>query len=638
LTRKSLWLTAGIGGLVLLAAALVWMQRDRGHRLDSLQLPLRPLALPPELTASPDLPAGPGALQGANLLLVTLDTTRPDRIGVYGNGDIETPYLDGLAREGVVFSRAFATAPTTLPTHASILTGLYPPRSGARANGIFTLGADHVTLAESLGSAGYVTAAFVSSFVLNSKFGLAQGFDVYDDELDPEAAKRMRDPERRADATTDRALAWLASQPRRPFFLWVHYYDPHSEYEPPSPYAEIYAGNAYDGEIAFVDAQLGRLLTALENRDEMDTTLIAVAADHGESLGDHGEASHGYLLYDAALRIPLVLRGPGELSGGVHVTRPVSQVDLMPTWLSLLGVPPPGDLDGIDLTRAPAAGRTLFAETLQGQIDYGWASLRAAMRDDYKLIDAPVPELYDRARDPGELNNLRATDSELAASLTAALAAGYSDDPELSIPVAELEPDDIARLEALGYGTGDARSERPAGSRPNPVEMIPVLLWVHAIGLEVGSALTRQQAIEALEGIVRENPDFVPASVLLADLHREYGDLEAALSVLRPAAIASGGATMVVTRLVDALVESDRTDEAISQLRALVARRPHSFEAQLRLGSLLLTSGKPTQATPHLRAAYKLDPDDPTARRLFARALDQTGRHKRATKIRPRIP
>jgi tetratricopeptide (TPR) repeat protein len=331
---------------------------------------------------------------------------------------------------------------------------------------------------------------------------------------------------------------------------------------------------------------------------------------------------HGFLLYDATLRVPLILRGPGDLRGGIHVTRPVSQVDLMPTLLSLLGVTMPDDMDGIDLTRA-SGERTLFAETFQGEIDYGWASLRAAMRGNYKLIDAPVLELYDRASDPGELQDIHTTAPERAASLKAELLELHANDPEFATPVTELSPDEIARLEALGYGTGTARSEHPREERANPVEMVPVLLRVQSIGSEIGLGLPPHQAIEALEEIVQDYPDFVPASLMLAHVQERNGDLEAATGTLRRAAAASGGAEMAVLLLAQALTKSGRTDEAISYLQELVTRRPQSLDAHLNLGRLLRASGRPSEALPHLRTAHQLDPEHEPARRAFARAVER---------------
>ena len=295
-----------------------------------ISLPLVPLVVDSNFLVSSLLPLRSGALAGHNLLIVTIDTTRPDRLGFYGNDEIATPNLDRLASRGAVFTRALATAPITLPSHASILTGRYPHHHGVRTNGLPPLESGETTLAEVLAEHGYDTAAFVSSFILEKQFGLAQGFGRYDDETHSESAV-MGYSERRADRTTDRALEWLRRSGPRPFFLWVHYYDPHASYSPPEPFEDSSA-NDYDGELAFVDQQVGRLLEGVAASSDEDA-LVVVTSDHGESFGEHGEQSHGFLVNEATLRIPLIVTTTRGLSTPVRIDELVSQVDLMPTVL-----------------------------------------------------------------------------------------------------------------------------------------------------------------------------------------------------------------------------------------------------------------------------------------------------------------
>ncbi len=344
-----------------------------------------------------------------NLVLVTLDTVRADHLGCYGDSQAITPALDGLAAEGLRFTSASSTVPLTLPSHTTILSGLLPPHHGLRNNGAGLLAPGTPTLATLLAAAGYRTAAFLGAFVLDHRFGLAGGFEVYDDEIprDPKAGTIL-EAERPGRDVMDRALAWLRTPGKgdaRPFFLWVHLYDAHAPYQPPAQWAAKHPGRPYDGEISEVDEQVGRLLAELKSRGLDGRTVVAVAADHGEGLGEHGELTHGLLLYEPTLHVPLLLRAPWGLQPRV-VAAPVSLVDLAPTLAGLVGHPFPAGRDGRDLSRAllageePAAGN-VYAET-RYPATFGWSPLAALRRRDRKYIASPRPELYDLARDPGE--------------------------------------------------------------------------------------------------------------------------------------------------------------------------------------------------------------------------------------------
>ncbi len=352
------------------------------------------------------------ARPGANVLLVTLDTVRADRVGCYG-GAVATPALDRLAREGVRFAQASSPAPLTLPAHASLLSGLLPPAHGLRNNGAGAFPADRPTLATALAARGYRTAAFLGAFVLDRRFGLDRGFATYDDEIErgPDTAPSL-EAERRGDQVVDRALAWLErpGENDQPFFLWVHLYDAHAPYAPPAPFRERHAGRPYDGEVAFADAQVGRLLAALDRLGLAGDTVVAVAADHGEALGEHGELTHGFFLYEPTLHVPLLLRAPGNFRGGTVVETPVGLADLGPTLSGLveggLAVAAPEGLAGRDLSAALLAGEEppaadLYAETHYPEV-FGWSRLAALRRREVKYVDAPRPELYDLRRDPGE--------------------------------------------------------------------------------------------------------------------------------------------------------------------------------------------------------------------------------------------
>ena len=551
----------GSFGLIVLGLLLL----GRGSVVTPyMALPLAPLDVPDALAESDRLSWEAGELSGANVLLVTLDTTRPDRLSAYGNRQTGTPHFDRLARHGALFSNAVAVASTTLPAHASLLTGLYPDRHGARANGLYRLSDEHSTLAEILREAGYATGAFVSTFALSRSFGLAQGFDVYDDDSQ-EVRQEYVHAERRGDRTTERALEWLRARRREaaPFFAWVHYYDPHVPYAAPEAFAAA-APNSYDAEIAFTDAQLGQLIEALPPADERET-LIVVTADHGEALGEQGEWTHGFLAGEATLRIPLVVartRATRADIEGRHLRKRISQVDILPTVLGSLGIESADGVDGADFTDEVPGDRAVWAEAAHGFAYYGWAPLRVAYRGDHKLVEGPSPALYDLRADPLERNDRLADPDDEDARSTATrlretLRALPLERPRSDAERTELGADEIRRLEALGYLVGAANfadSVRPAtgsGARPDPARMLPVMNEL----LEIVTAPSRasemtmlqrlatrfaghrvirdqETLVRELEALSAEHPDFAAAYHYLADAYRAVGRSEEAKRAL----------------------------------------------------------------------------------------------------------
>src|SRR5215468_53128 len=367
----------------------------------------------PASSADQTGPAQPAAAADASrqpsLLLVTIDTTRWDHLQPYG-ADVETPVMAQLAADGALFEQAFAVAPITLPAHTAIHTGLYPPQSGVRNNGTHYVPAEVTTLAERLHGRGWRTAAFVSAAVLERRYGLDQGFEVYDDDLSAGRERHPRMvPDRPAEATVAAASAWLDTLGAdEPFFLWVHFYDPHAVYSPPPPYRDRYRSRLYDGEIAYMDAQLGRLL-AHPRLAAQPQLAVMVLADHGESLGEHGEQTHAILAYDSTLHIPWIVKLP-EVRGGTRVADVVSQIDVVPTVLDVMHMDADASLPGrsvVPLLKGVrrTSPKGVYEETYLPFYTYGWAKLRVLRRDRWKLIDAPEPELYDLGRDPRELSN-----------------------------------------------------------------------------------------------------------------------------------------------------------------------------------------------------------------------------------------
>ena len=343
------------------------------------------------------LPAGekPSDL---SVLLVTLDTTRADHMGAYGYQGIETPTFDRLAREGVLFEHAESAAPLTLPAHSSIFTGLFPPEHGVRDNGGFFLAPSQVTLAERLKAAGLETGGFVGAYVLDHRWGINQGFDTYFDDFDLSKVKAMSlaSIQRPANEVADHVIDWLNHTGDHRFFGWAHFYDAHTPYDPPEPFKSRYPGHPYVGEIAFVDSQVGRLIDWLEAHHRLDRTIVVVMGDHGESLGDHGEAAHGFFIYQSTIRVPFVIRAPFALTRGRRVADVVRSVDVMPTILDLLGLPLHGKVEGKSLVPLMTGatremGLEAYSEAVYPRYHFGWSDLRALHVGRYKYIEAPRP-------------------------------------------------------------------------------------------------------------------------------------------------------------------------------------------------------------------------------------------------------
>jgi len=558
----------------------------------------------------------PGVVLGParSFVLLTLDTTRPDHLSPYGAADAETPSLQALGEAGAVFEHAYAVTPVTLPSHATLLTGLDPPDHGVRNNGTHFLPETIPTLATVLQERGFTTAAFVSAAVLESRYGLARGFGVYDDDLSAGKPKELRMiAERPAEVTVDAALAWLdagtrdedvgtGSDPR--FFLWVHLFDPHAAYEPPSPWAERFADRPYDGEIAYMDAQIGRLLAHPRTADPR--TLVMAVADHGESLGEHGEASHAMLVYDATLAVPWIVRGPG-VRPGIRLDPPVSQIDLFPTVLELLGVAGvtaelalPGrsvapELEGGagERTNREPAARDLYAETFVPFYTYGWAKLRSLRRAGWKYIDAPAPELYHVAEDPKELENLFAREPERAAALAGRLAeivAAEDEDDARAASRRPLDRESREKLRSLGYlaGGGTAAADRPNAERPDPKQHIDLHL-----------AMDR------------------------AEHHLYRREFERAVGELRRVLARDRTNRAALVDLAKALGEMGRHEEAAQAARRALALHPDDPDLHLTLAGLETARGHTEAALRELDAALALEPRSVDARVEKARVLLQ---------------
>ncbi len=584
--RRGPWIALGIVIVAAAVGAALWMRLAGG-------VPAAPLARP-------------------NVLLITLDTTRADRIGSYGYGGVSTPHLDRLAASGVRFDQALSPAPLTLPAHASLMTGRQPYLHGVRNNGYFTLSADLPTLAEAFAAAGYQTAAFVSAFVLDRQFGLAQGFAHYDDTLEPaRGAEASIDLERRGDRTAAAAGQWLAGRASgQPFFVWVHLFDPHDPYAPPSPFREPFAGRLYDGEIAFTDAVIGPLL----ERAGYGTspTLVVVAGDHGESLGEHGESTHGLFVYESALRVPLIMAGAGVTASAV-VAEPVRLMDVAPTLTDLAGVEALADAEGRSLRALMMShGPTedpppAYAETYFPQFFMGWSPLRSLRVGRWKFIDAPEPELYDLSVDGGERSNVIAGEPARAESLRRALTSTLAAHANTMTPT-PMSDDARRRLASLGYVSVVAPPKPGAEAvGPDPKHMVAVFERL----LEGNRALANGDA-EAAASVAGEVVHTDPGNAfarllqgraaLAQDRHRAaIAAFEAYLTLVPQSADAHHWIALAALRLGD-------RERALAEEEAALALDPrHTTAIALRAG-LLLSMGRADEGIASLREAVRRDP------------------------------
>jgi arylsulfatase A-like enzyme/tetratricopeptide (TPR) repeat protein len=532
-----------------------------------------------------------------HVVLVTLDTTRADHIGCYGSAVASTPSLDALAGEAIVFGDAVTTVPVTLPAHTSIMTGLTPLRHGVRNNGSFRLEARFHTLAEYLSFEGYETGAFVGSFILDRRFGLEQGFGAYDDRLTNE---------RPAAETTARAIEWLESRKRSPVFLWVHYFDPHTPWTPPEPFAERTAGTLYDAEISAMDAGFGELLAALRGRGLYDRAHLIVIGDHGEGLGDHGEQEHGVFLYRECERVPFIWKRPGA-NAARRVDDLVGVVDILPTLLEIIGLPVPEEIEGTSLVpildgaeRSEREG--LYAETLYPYYAFEWSPLHAWRTREWKYVDAPMPELYDVPNDPGERRNLAAERPELASRLQGRLDAyriGVS--AGLAIPAEGAAGSEVEeRLRSLGYVSsgGRAGTTRP-DTLPDPKQFID-----HVGRFESGKRAMDEQR--------------------WADAAREFGAIAASMPQSPP---------LVTLGLGLAKLRLGEPSEAIPWLRRTMAKQPTNPFATVALGEALLLEGKAAEARELFQRYLTMRPGDPGASEGLGDALTSLGEHAAALQL-----
>ena len=578
----------------------------------------------------------PGAASDHNVLLITLDTTRADRLGCYGYGQARTPHIDDLAREGVRFARAYCPAPLTLPAHSSILTGLHPATHGVRNNG-HDLAPKWRTLAEILKDRGFATAAFVSSFSVDSRFGIGRGFDVYDDTFQPQAPLKGANAERRAEETFAKFSGWLDGNGETRFFAWVHYYDPHLPYDPPSPYREGSPGRPYDGEIAYMDRYVGAVLEALEAKGLLEKTLVVVAGDHGEGLGDKVERGHGIFLYEETVRVPLILHNARVFPKPLVVEAAVRLVDVAPTILETIGLESEArNMEGLSLVpwieKLDRPGLPSLVETFYPRENFGWSELVGIVVGPWKYVQAPRPELYDLEKDPGETINLAASSpaktDELRSRLEEELL-GLSAPPGPAAGQA-VGAGDRERLRSLGY-VNFAPAES-GGAAPDPKDKIGLLELVQrAQAFEFEERYADAERV--YREIVAEIPDSPESYVNLAIAEARQNKFDSALETLRRGLGRLPGSETLLVRLGHTYLVSGRPAEALETMEKVLAFDPRSLDALTVAAGILDATGRKGEARAYYERALAVEPESRHLRTSLAANLASTGALKEAIAV-----
>jgi arylsulfatase A-like enzyme len=593
-----------------------------------------------------------------NVVLFTFDTTRAEFLGCYGKDTARTPNLDRLAAGGVLFEQTAASNPVTQASHSTILTGTYPMAHGVRDNILFKLADERETLAEMLAGHGYATGAAIGGFPLVASFGSGQGFDYYDDDLDAsrEDARGRPAPrrqntwydERPAGHVNDAIRPWLREQiekrPQQPFFIWLHYWDPHEPHIPPSPYNQLFAHDPYQGEIAYADQNLGEILHELEDAGELQRTLVVMTADHGEGRMEHEEMTHAFLAYETCLRVPLIFSGP-ELVAGRRITDRVGTVDIVPTILDLLGFAIPSQVQGRSLAplllskTSELPPTSYYAESLSPRLTHGFGELRVLYRDGYKYIHGPRPELFYLEEDPVELHDLVAQEPVLREQMKSGLetiVANYSRPEDAATAAHEVDDDTRRRLEALGYisMTGDEAASSvaevlsedgaPPQDRVGDINLASQLRRQLAAG---NFRLARQTALQLLEPV--PDHDFYRGQLARALLG--LGRVVEAAVVVDTSSRISGANLEPFLDVAEALFEGEQRQRGMEMAHRLTSAEP-TVEGLLLVARMQSDEGDPNvDAT--LARALELDPEHPEARREQARRLTETGELAAAEKM-----
>jgi len=552
-----------------------------------------------------NLPGAEVKRKNYNVLLITVDTLRPDRLGCYDSPYLKTPTIDGLAKEAILFERAFAQTPLTLPSHTNILLGLTPIEHGVHDNGFFHVPENYPTMATLFKESGYSCGAFIGAFPLDARFGLNRGFDVYDHGYRSDSGLDFKFAERKAEEVVKAALDWLKKQ-KPPWFLWVHCFDPHQPYEPPSPFAELYKNDLYSGEVAYTDKALSGLLDYLKNSGQYENTIIILTGDHGQSLGEHGEATHGYFAYNSTLWVPLIIKASGFKPARIKSN--VCHVDVLPTVLELLNKPGPEKLAGKSLVplmkgkKLPP--RKIYFESLYAYYRRGWAPLRGFIEENKKFIDSPLPELYDLQKDFNETKNLAtASISREKEELNQWLKGAVAASPSLTMDAQSRE-----KLASLGYVGGYTPPEKKAFGPEDDLKTLLPFNQKFESAQELYYAGKIEESIKILREIIATRPDFDNPYLFLTTILEKAGRLPEAETILNSGIKANPRNYKLWMEAGLVQVELGNYEQAINSLKQALTLIDWDPDLWNYLGVAYWKKGEFEQAKAIYEQALKIDP------------------------------
>lgn len=610
--KRSAFLLAVVAAVIVIAAAYLWFSASH---------PVGPRSGNPTVSKGKSAPPGAFQSKDKNVFLITIDTMRADHLGCYGYSKIETPNLDRMAREGVQFRNAMCQVPLTLPSHASILTGTYPLSHGIRDNAGFFLDESFTTLAEVLQPSGFKTGAAVSAFVLDSKWGLNQGFEFYDDQMDPVAEGKLdlNVAERRGDKSLQAALKWLEPHKAERLFFWLHLYDPHTPYNPPDPYRSRYAERPYDGEIAYADQLLGQFVSWLTDNHLLENSLIVIMGDHGEGLGEHQEYAHGMFLYESTLRIPLIVRFPQQEFRGREIQPLVRSIDVMPTILQWLDLPVPASVQGASFLSSVVGGdppldRVSYGESYYAKQHFGWSEIQCLRTDRYKYIKAPEPELYDLQQDPDERHNLISQESDTARALDGRLKELIRQYKTQVSPASRQNPwneRDLEKLRSLGYLGSTTRTDAREGENlADPKEKIQLYnMLLQAEAFAHDGDLIRAKAL--LEQVVSLDPQVVDAYALLGRLAFEEKDYRATVSWNKKILEIRPDYALAALNIALSYRHLNERDNGIAGFQRVLELDPRNQKALFNLADISLETGDLDRAAGFCEEALRWDENQP---------------------------